>query len=592
MDQVTLGSGQTQASFYVRGTQAGAVDLNVTPAAGYGSPTAQAHTVTPGVPDGVVAVNPPTALDTGVCTAVVLVLVDAFGNPTNAISTLSVSGEGGALNVTLHADPACAGGTGAEFAIGASMLTVYVRAAAPGTGNIVVDVTDESAGSMLTPATLPVTVAPPLLALQPQGGSVDVDRCRRVNVLSQTATGTSWQANGDVVVSVSSATAGLYLDACCRTPAATVLIADGNSTAIMYASASVAGTHQISATATDYAATSNAVVFTPPPAQNAWWDPAWCRRIPVAVQSLGGGALGSIPAEYSLPVDVDHQGMVTALTSLSNGDDLRVLGFDGTAWQELDRVLDAGSSFNGNPTQIWFQLPQTISNGSRTRYFVYYDNPLAGVPPANPQQVFLFYEGFEANNLNNWDTWVAGNMDVSSNQAHGGVRSLRARQLAIGIGERFILANGSFPADTYVDGWWWLSRADLNVGMDVRASRGGLAGVELSGYDARNAAGLQLNRYVNNARTQIAAPAGATAAVGQWSRVAISVTGTSLRGYQGTTQVVPVTGVTTDTTFSTGSPAFRFNNTADGDEAYVDDVVVRRFQFPEPVTSLEAVQAR
>jgi hypothetical protein len=66
----------------------------------------------------------------------------------------------------------------------------------------------------------------------------------------------------------------------------------------------------------------------------------------------------------------------------TDGADLRVVHWDGSAWQELDRVLADGSSWNATATQIFFRLEAPILGGaSDSDYFLYWDNPAGTSPP-------------------------------------------------------------------------------------------------------------------------------------------------------------------------------------------------------------------
>jgi hypothetical protein len=121
-----------------------------------------------------------------------------------------------------------------------------------------------------------------------------------------------------------------------------------------------------------------------------WWNAAYDWR---RVVDVTAGA--SIAAGYSLSVTFDHAALVSAGKAMSNGNDLRVVHWNGAAWVELDRVLDEASTWNSPATQIWFRAQSPIAAGaSDWNYSLYYGNSAAVSPPANASVVFFFYDGF------------------------------------------------------------------------------------------------------------------------------------------------------------------------------------------------------
>jgi hypothetical protein len=130
-----------------------------------------------------------------------------------------------------------------------------------------------------------------------------------------------------------------------------------------------------------------------------WWDNSWGFRQVIEV-SAGTGAP---PSGYSVSLTIDHAALVSAGKAKANGDDIRVLSWNGSAWVELDRVLDEASGWNGSATTIWFKTQSAIAAGASDRnYFLYYANPAATNPPASKANVFLLSEGFESGTLSGW----------------------------------------------------------------------------------------------------------------------------------------------------------------------------------------------
>ncbi|MBU7044907.1 MAG: DUF2341 domain-containing protein [Theionarchaea archaeon] len=74
---------------------------------------------------------------------------------------------------------------------------------------------------------------------------------------------------------------------------------------------------------------------------------------------------------------------------------------------ELDRI---GDTWNTTTTKISFkiqsEIPENAERGTGT-YYVYYGNPQAGPPPADPSLVYLFYDDFNrANSLIVGNSWI------------------------------------------------------------------------------------------------------------------------------------------------------------------------------------------
>ncbi|MGH2554263.1 MAG: hypothetical protein ACRDHO_00905 [Actinomycetota bacterium] len=124
----------------------------------------------------------------------------------------------------------------------------------------------------------------------------------------------------------------------------------------------------------------------------SWWNTGYDWRTLITVTS--GGA--AVPNGYSVSITFDHAALVSAgKVAYANGRDVRVVYWDGSAWTQLDRVLQEGSAWNGTNTTIWFKTQAPIpAGGSDDNYFLYSGNPAPGGPPANPNNVFLFYDTF------------------------------------------------------------------------------------------------------------------------------------------------------------------------------------------------------
>ena len=167
-------------------------------------------------------------------------------------------------------------------------------------------------------------------------------------------------------------------------------------------------------------------VLNPKISSSSWYDLSWKYRSIVNI-STGSAAVSS---GYTVSLTFDHASLVNMKKSRIDGNDIRLVYLDGSNWEEIDRMLDPGSSWNNDSTKIWFKLQKDISASSYdSKYYLYYGNKLAESPPHNSTNVFLFYDGFESGNFNLWDdnaTATGDSITVSSNRIHTGNYAAKA----------------------------------------------------------------------------------------------------------------------------------------------------------------------
>ena len=126
------------------------------------------------------------------------------------------------------------------------------------------------------------------------------------------------------------------------------------------------------------------------------WDANYDYRKKIAITA--GSA--DIPSGYSVSVTLDHAALVSDGKSLANGDDLRVVHWDGSSWTELDRVLEPLSAWNDASTQIWFALVDPIAaSSSDSTYYLHYGNASASNPPDDWANVFMIGDDFNDGTL-------------------------------------------------------------------------------------------------------------------------------------------------------------------------------------------------
>jgi outer membrane protein assembly factor BamB len=90
--------------------------------------------------------------------------------------------------------------------------------------------------------------------------------------------------------------------------------------------------------------------------------------------------------------------LVTAGKMRSDCNDLSIARFAANIWTQLDRQV---INCNTASTTIWFKLQADIAaNGTDASYSLFYGNANAPAPPANLNSVYLAYDNFDADTLN------------------------------------------------------------------------------------------------------------------------------------------------------------------------------------------------
>jgi uncharacterized delta-60 repeat protein len=117
----------------------------------------------------------------------------------------------------------------------------------------------------------------------------------------------------------------------------------------------------------------------------SWWDPgyAYRKQIPITAPALKDVASG-----YPVKLTIDHAALYSAGKSQDDGDDIRIVYWNGSSWTEVDRTLFnnnlTGSSWNQSDTTIMFKTQAAITAGeSDIGYYLYYGNGSASSPPTN-----------------------------------------------------------------------------------------------------------------------------------------------------------------------------------------------------------------
>ncbi len=144
--QVSIAMGADTASFYLRGSTAGALLVTAT-AAGL-NPATQTETVNAAAPDRLVFTTPPQTLSAGACSAVATVQSrDAFGNASAPVAAQTVALTSGA-GVTFYSNATCTTVAGAvTLNGGATTTSFYFRGTQTGGRTLTAQVTGWAAGT-------------------------------------------------------------------------------------------------------------------------------------------------------------------------------------------------------------------------------------------------------------------------------------------------------------------------------------------------------------------------------------------------------------------------------------------------------------
>jgi hypothetical protein len=297
----------------------------------------------------------------------------------------------------------------------------------------------------------------------------------------------------------------------------------------------------------------------------------------------------AVPTGYSVPITLDHAGLVAGGKSRADGNDVRVVYWNGANGVELDRVLDSGSAWNTSSTKIWIKTPAAVAaSGSDSSYHVYYGNATAGAPPANKSNVFLFWDDFESGNLSKWTASGSSLWQVATDQKHAGTYALKYPSQTNLL--HTIKANPALDEpDVYFEAWWRFSDNTVSdIGMGVRW---GATDNRYEGALEPNA-GWTIGQDITGTWTEFGTNQGVNS-VNTWHRIATAVTDIkSMRVFQNDAQISPASGATFMGTpwLVSGSVGFAKSDLTSG-SWWLDDVVVRKYVNPEPTTALATEQA-
>jgi LPXTG-site transpeptidase (sortase) family protein len=189
-----------------------------------------------------------------------------------------------------------------------------------------------------------------------------------------------------------------------------------------------------------------------------WWSPSWQYARVITVSTFANSPIDGY-AGYTVRLVLNTTDGTRFLPSC---DDLRIVYWNGATNIPLDRVV---SNCGNSATEVWFRLQANIApSSSDSSYVLYYGNPSAGGAPADPRQVYLWWDDF-----NRPDT-VDITTEVAYSKTGGGTWSIVSGQLrnvgAAGDPNKLLIdALGATVADvlmqTKISVTSWVGDSDL-----------------------------------------------------------------------------------------------------------------------------------
>ncbi len=137
----------------------------------------------------------------------------------------------------------------------------------------------------------------------------------------------------------------------------------------------------------------------------SWWDTNYSSRDQLVI---GNEVDMPLPVSYSVRLDIageEASSLFRKSTSAKPGDDIRIVFWDGSQWQEIDRIID---TFTSTQIELWFATKTEVAPNSVSEdYWIYSDNTEALDPPADASRTFLWWDDFSSNTLSSYTVWRA-----------------------------------------------------------------------------------------------------------------------------------------------------------------------------------------
>lgn len=131
-----------------------------------------------------------------------------------------------------------------------------------------------------------------------------------------------------------------------------------------------------------------------------WWNGCFPYRQQITVNTSSA----SVANGYTVSYTFNHQSLVSAGRSRSDGRDLRVARVSGSNWTQLDRVIDDDSAWDRTNSRVLFKLQSGITaQSSDNSYYMYYGCSSDGNVREDPKNVYWYFTDFDnAGDINDW----------------------------------------------------------------------------------------------------------------------------------------------------------------------------------------------
>jgi len=137
----------------------------------------------------------------------------------------------------------------------------------------------------------------------------------------------------------------------------------------------------------------NAVAST-----SAWWNTKFLYRKQITVSNTSGST--AYKGDFASVTSLDTETLITAEKLQADGDDLRIVYWDGTDWIDTPRGWE---NLNTSSTTVYFELQANIANSSSDNaYYLYYGNSTATGPTVRT----AIHDTFDDNSIDStiWET--------------------------------------------------------------------------------------------------------------------------------------------------------------------------------------------
>jgi|GEM_PF-2258819 len=205
-----------------------------------------------------------------------------------------------------------------------------------------------------------------------------------------------------------------------------------------------------------------------------WWNSSWNYRKPITINNTGNS---NTLTNYQVLVNIDNTNTNFWNNVKSDGGDVRFTN-NADPQEELNYYMQKWD-YSGQSAKFWVEV-DSIASSSNTTIYMYYGNASASTTSSGTN-TFVFFDDFEDGNINGWNTYSSGQVQIYNGGADGSSYSI----LKTSNND----PNGGYatfsPALSEYELIWWGNRINNNGGSQNRW------GVEDSNY---NGYGPQLTK--------------------------------------------------------------------------------------------------